>query len=56
MDMQPILQMLDSEDFKKMLKACRSHTERFHLNLSRLDPLVPYHIHLPSPPVEKEAS
>lgn len=52
MNMQPIIQSLSFEDFKKMLKVCRSHAERFELQLARIDPMVEYTIHLPAPPEE----
>ncbi len=49
MNMQPILQQLSTEDFKKMLAACRSARERFILQLARLDPAFEYHIDIPGP-------
>lgn len=48
MNMQPILQQLDLEDFRKMLAACNLR-ERFFLQIARLDPSFEYHIDLPDP-------
>jgi hypothetical protein len=49
MNMQPILQQLDAEDFRKMLAACKHPRERFYLELARNDSDFEYHIDLPGP-------
>ena len=49
MNMQPILQQLDAEDFQKMLKGCKSARERFYLQIARSDPGFEYYIDLPGP-------
>ena len=49
MNMKPILRMLSTEDFLKMLTACQNARERFYLQLGRNDPDFEYHIDLPGP-------
>jgi len=47
MNLQPIFEQLDDEDFGKMLAACASERERFFLRIARLDRSFEYHIDLP---------
>jgi hypothetical protein len=49
MNMQIILRQLDTDDFGKMLKACKSSRERFYLEAARIKPTFEYHIDLPGP-------
>lgn len=49
MNMQIILRQLDTDDFGKMLKACKSSRERFYLEAARINPNFEYHIDLPGP-------
>ena len=48
MNMKPILRMLSTEDFLKMLTTCQNARERFYLQLGRNDPDFEYHIDLPT--------
>ena len=49
MNMQIILRQLDTDDFGKMLKVCKSSRERFYLEAARINPNFEYHIDLPGP-------
>jgi len=49
MNMQIILRQIDTDDFGKMLKACKSSRERFYLEAARINPNFEYHIDLPGP-------
>ena len=44
MNLTLLIGQLAPEDFNKMLAACKTHRERFYLQIARVDPGFEYHV------------